>query len=107
FEALVAALNAGVHPVMPSLGSIGASDLVVMTALARVLIGKGEAIFRGDRLAAEAALAKAGLFPVNLAPKDGLALISASAVSVGHGALVVTDALQAYGQQQQAGALTM
>jgi histidine ammonia-lyase len=107
FAALVAALNAGVHPVMASLGSIGASDLVVMTAIARVLTGKGEADYRGERLPAATALAKAGLAPVNLAPKDGLSLISASAVSAGHGALVVADAVEAYRQQQQAGALTM
>ncbi|TIM00118.1 MAG: histidine ammonia-lyase, partial [Mesorhizobium sp.] len=43
FVALVDALNAGVHPVMPSLGSIGAGDLVLMTALARMLTGEGEA----------------------------------------------------------------
>lgn len=107
FSALVAAFNAGVHPVMPSLGSIGASDLLLMTALARLLIGEGEAEFSGERLPAAEVLNRAGLAPVNLAPKDGLSLISASAVSVGHGALVVADALQAFDQQQQAGALTM
>jgi histidine ammonia-lyase len=107
FAALVAALNAGVHPVMPSLGSIGASDLLVMTALARLLIGEGEAEFKGERLPADEALSRAGLKPVKLAPKDGLSLISASAVSVGHGALTVADALEAYSEQQQAGALTM
>lgn len=107
FAALVAALNAGVHPVMPSLGSIGASDLLVMAALARLLIGEGEAEFKGERLAAGEALSRAGLKPVTLAPKDGLSLISASAVSAGHGALAVADALQAFDQQQQAGALTM
>lgn len=107
FTALVAAFNAGVHPVMPSLGSIGASDLLVMTAVARVLIGEGEAEFRGERLPAAEALSRAGLAPIDLAPKDGLSLISASAVSVGHGALVVADALEAFGHQQQAGALTM
>lgn len=107
FTALVAALNAEVHPMMPSLGSIGASDLLVMTALARLLIGEGEAEFSGERLPAAEALSRAGLAPVNLAPKDGLSLISASAVSVGHGALTAADALQAFDQQQQAGALTM
>jgi histidine ammonia-lyase len=106
-SALVAALNAGVHPVMPSLGSIGAGDLVFLAALGRLLIGDGEAEYRGQRLAAGEALAMAGLAPVKLAPKDGLSLINASALSAGHGALVVADALAAFGQQQQAGALTM
>jgi histidine ammonia-lyase len=107
FEALVAALNAGVHPVMPSLGSVGVSDLVLMAALGRLLIGEGEAEYRGQRLPAAEAMALAGLQPVGLAPKDGLSLINASAVSAGHGALVVADALQAFALQQKAAALTM
>lgn len=107
FVALVDALNAGVHPVMPSLGSIGAGDLVLMTALARLLTGEGEADYQGRRMPAVKALMMARLGPITLAPKDGLSLINASAVSAGGGALVVTDALSALAQQQQAGALTM
>ncbi len=107
FVALVNALNAGVHPVMPSLGSIGAGDLVLMTTLARLLIGEGEADYQGRRMPAAKALMMARLAPVTLAPKDGLSLINASSVSAGSGALAVTDALSALAQQQQAGALTM
>lgn len=107
FQALVAALNAGVHPVMPSSGSIGAGDLVLLAALGSLMTGEGEAEYRGKRLAAKEALASAGLKPVELAAKDGLSLINASAVSAGHGALVVADALAAFDLQQQAGALTM
>lgn len=107
FVALVEALNAGVHPVMPSLGSIGAGDLVLMTALARLLIGEGEADYQGRRMPAAKALTMARLAPISLAPKDGLSLINASAFSAGNGALAVTDALSALAQQQQAGALTM
>ncbi|MDX8461591.1 HAL/PAL/TAL family ammonia-lyase [Mesorhizobium humile] len=107
FAALVEALNAGVHPVMPSLGSIGAGDLLLMTAIARVLIGEGEAEYQGRRMPAAKALMMARLAPVTLSPKDGLSLINASAVSAGAGALALTDALSALDQQQQAGALTM
>ncbi|MBZ9797811.1 histidine ammonia-lyase [Mesorhizobium sp. ES1-4] len=107
FVALVDVLNAGVHPVMPSLGSIGAGDLVLMTAIARLLIGEGEADYQGRRMPAVKALMMARLGPIGLAPKDGLSLINASAVSAGGGALVVIDALSALAQQQQAGALTM
>ncbi|UCI09770.1 HAL/PAL/TAL family ammonia-lyase [Mesorhizobium sp. B1-1-8] len=107
FIALVEALNAGVHPVMPSLGSIGAGDLVLMTAIARMLIGEGEAEYQGRRMPSAKALMMARLVPVSLAPKDGLSLINASAVSTGAGALALTDALSALDQQQQAGALTM
>lgn len=107
FVALVDALNAGVHPVMPSLGSVGAGDLVLMTSLARLLIGEGEAEYQGRRMPAAKALMMARLAPVTLAPKDGLSLINASSVSAGSGALAVTDALSALAQQQQAAALTM
>jgi histidine ammonia-lyase len=105
-EALVAALNAGIHPVMPAIGSIGAGDLLLLTPIARMLIGEGEVEFEGARVPAAKALAKAGLAPVGLGPKDGLSLINASAASVGHGALTVVDALTAYRHQQQAAALT-
>ncbi|MER9232073.1 histidine ammonia-lyase [Mesorhizobium sp. M0622] len=107
FVALVEALNTGVHPVMPSLGSIGAGDLVLMAALGRMLIGEGEADYQGRRMPAAKALTLARLAPVSLAPKDGLSLINASAVAAGSGALAVVDALSALAQQQQAGALTM
>ena len=70
--ALVDALNAGVHPVMPSLGSIGAGDLLLMTAIARTLIAEGEADYQGRRMPSAKALMMARLAPVSLAPKDGL-----------------------------------
>jgi histidine ammonia-lyase len=107
FVALVDALNAGVHPVMPSLGSIGAGDLVLMAAIGRVLAGEGEADYQGRRMPSAKALMMARLAPVSLVPKDGLSLINASAVSTGSGALALIDALSAVAQQQQAGALTM
>ena len=105
--ALVAAINAEVHPVMPSLGSIGAGDLVLMTALARMLVGEGEAEHRGRLMQAAEALPAAGLSPVRLAPKDGLSLINTSAGSAGQGALAIADARAAFLQQQQAAALAM
>ncbi|RVD61320.1 histidine ammonia-lyase [Mesorhizobium sp. M2D.F.Ca.ET.185.01.1.1] len=107
FTALVEALNAGVHPVMPSLGSIGAGDLVLMTAIAHTLIGEGDADYQSRRMPSAKALMMARLAPVSLAPKDGLSLINASAVSAGTGALALVDALSAMEQQQQAAALTM
>ncbi|WP_292143037.1 aromatic amino acid lyase, partial [Mesorhizobium sp.] len=107
FSALVEMLNAGVHPVMPALGSIGAGDLVMMTAIAHTLIGEGDADYQSRRMPSAKALMMARLPPVSLAPKDGLSLINASAVSTGAGALALVDALSAMEQQQQAGALTM
>lgn len=106
FEALLALLNAGVHPVMRSVGSIGAGDLVLLSALARVLVGEGEADYQGETLPAATALARAGLTPANLQPKDGIALLNASAVSVGEGALVLHDLRRLLDRQRQAAALS-
>jgi histidine ammonia-lyase len=90
-DALLAMLNAGVHPVVPSLGSIGAADLAPLSHLFLPLQGQGTAEYRGDVLPGVEALAGAGLQPVQLAAKDGIALISANAATVGHAALVLRD----------------
>ena len=69
-------------PVIPSQGSVGASgDLAPLAHLAAVMIGYGEALLGGERLPAAAALARAGLAPLTLAPKDGLALINGTQFS--------------------------
>jgi histidine ammonia-lyase len=94
-QTLVAMLNAGVHPVVPSSGSVGASDLAQMAAIALVAIGGGEAELGGQRMPGPDALQRAGIEPLHPQPKDGLALISANGVSVGHGAFVVARAMQA------------
>lgn len=77
-QALVDALNAGVHPRVPSRGSVGASgDLAPLAHLALVLIGEGEAIAAdGSTIPGAEALRRAGLTPVSLEAKEGLALIN-------------------------------
>lgn len=107
FEALVAALNAGVHAVMPRWGSVGAADLGLLAALGRMLIGEGEAEFGGRIMPAGEALSKAGLRPASLGPKDGLSLISANSVSIGEGALVVADTAVLLDRQNAVLALAM
>jgi histidine ammonia-lyase len=106
FMALAAMLNAGVHPEMPSIGSIGAGDLVQLSAMAQCLIGEGRAEFRGERMPSSGALAKAGLAPVVLRPKDGISLLNASAVSAGLGALVLHDIGTLLERQREAVALS-
>ena len=91
-DALIALLNAGVHPVVPSQGSIGVADLAPLSHLALPLFGEGFAEYRGEILPGNIALERAGLRPVVLGAKDGVALISANAATVGHAALVVHDA---------------
>jgi histidine ammonia-lyase len=76
-ERLVEMLNRRIHPVVPSRGSVGASgDLAPLAHLALVLIGEGDAWNGSDREPALRALERAGLTPVSLAPKEGLALIN-------------------------------
>ena len=75
-------LRAGVIPVIPEKGSVGASgDLAPLAHMAAVMIGEGEAFLNGDRLGGAKALAKAGLAPVTLTAKEGLALINGTQVS--------------------------
>ncbi len=105
-DALTAMLNAGVHPLVPSIGSIGVADLAPLSHLALPLVGEGQAEFRGEQLPGREALARAGLQPVTLAAKDGLALISANAATVGHAALMLHDAAMALDALNVAAALS-
>jgi histidine ammonia-lyase len=92
-EALVGLLNAGVTPVVPRYGSVGASgDLMPSAYIARVLLGMGEARYRGKTLQAADALQAAGLAPVRFAPKEGLALINGTTFMTAAAALIWHDA---------------
>ncbi len=92
-EALIALLNRGIHPVVPSRGSVGASgDLAPLAHMALVLVGEGEAWDGVARLGGAAALARAGLAPVALRPKEGLALINGTQPSTAALALAVDGA---------------
>jgi histidine ammonia-lyase len=93
-EALLALLNAGVHPRVPSRGSVGASgDLAPLAHLSLVLIGEGEVITQaGDVIPGAEALSRARLAALALAPKEGLALINGTQPSTAVLALAVMDA---------------
>ena len=89
-QALTALLNAGVVPVVPSLGSVGASgDLAPLSHLAIVLLGGGEAFFAGERVSGAEALRRAGLSPVSLSYKEGLALNNGTAQMLAMGVLAL------------------
>jgi len=76
-ETLCAMLNAGVHPVIPSQGSVGASgDLAPLAHLAHVVIGEGEAFLKQERLPGGTAMQRAGIAPVALEAKEGLSLLN-------------------------------
>jgi phenylalanine ammonia-lyase len=92
-DALVAALNRGVTPVVPRYGSVGASgDLMPSAYIARLLVGMGEAELSGRRMSAAEALRSAHLEPVRFAPKEGLALINGTTVMTAVASLVWADA---------------
>ncbi|MCL6415033.1 histidine ammonia-lyase [Aestuariirhabdus sp. Z084] len=81
-EALVALYNQGVYPVVPSKGSVGASgDLAPLAHMSSILLGEGEVFCRGERLPAVKGLQMAGLKPLTLAPKEGLALLNGTQAS--------------------------
>ncbi len=107
-ELLVALLNAGVHPVIPEKGSVGASgDLAPLAHLALVVIGEGEAIYRGVRMAGREALRRAKLEPMQLAAKEGLALLNGTQAMTAVGALAVARALRVTKLADLAGAMSL
>lgn len=81
-EVLERMLTAGVTPLIPAQGSVGASgDLAPLAHLAAVMIGEGEAVLGSDTLAGAEALARAGIEPIELSAKEGLALINGTQIS--------------------------
>lgn len=92
-RALVALLNRGVHPLVPSRGSVGASgDLAPLAHLALVLVGEGQVWDGASARPAREALAAAGLAPMSLHPKEGLALINGTQPSAAVLALALLGA---------------
>lgn len=81
-EALIALVNADVYPYIPAKGSVGASgDLAPLAHMSLTLLGEGLARWQGEWLPAKAALQKAGLTPIALAAKEGLALLNGTQAS--------------------------
>ena len=92
-ETLCAMLARGVHPVIPSQGSVGASgDLAPLAHLALVAIGEGEAMFAGTRMAGGEAMRQAGIPPLALEAKEGLALLNGTQGMLALSALALHDA---------------
>ena len=87
-QAQAAMLNAGIVPVVPQKGSVGASgDLAPLSHLAIVLLGGGEAFYEGERMPGAEALKRAGLEPIRLSHKEGLALNNGTAQMLATGVL--------------------
>jgi histidine ammonia-lyase len=91
-ETLAEMLNRHVHPVIPEKGSVGASgDLAPLAHLVLALMGEGDAIYQGERLQGAEALQRAGMEPITLAAKEGLALSNGTTVTAALACLALAD----------------
>ncbi|HET6906842.1 MAG TPA: aromatic amino acid ammonia-lyase [Rhodanobacteraceae bacterium] len=107
-QALATLLNAGVVPVVPEKGSVGASgDLAPLSHLAIVLLGGGEAFFEGERVSGAEALQRAGLRPVTLSYKEGLALNNGTAQMLASAVLALDNLEYLLGVADLAAAMTL
>jgi histidine ammonia-lyase len=107
-ETLVAMLNAGVHPIIPEKGSVGASgDLAPLAHLALVVIGEGEALYRGERIPGSRAMDMAGIAPLQLGAKEGLALLNGTQAMGAVGGLAIIRADRLVRVATIAGAMTL
>jgi histidine ammonia-lyase len=107
-DLLLALLNADVLPVIPEKGSVGASgDLAPLAHLACVLIGVGEAFVDGQRMPAAQALAHAGLTPLQLGPKEGLALLNGTQASTALAIFAVQRVRRVFDVAVAVGAMTV
>ncbi|MDB4868291.1 MAG: histidine ammonia-lyase [Cohnella sp.] len=94
-QTMIDMLNKGVVPVIPEKGSLGASgDLAPLSHLALVLIGEGEAYYQDAKMLGGKAMAAAGIAPITLEAKEGLALINGTQVMAAVGTIACWDALQ-------------
>ena len=107
-ETIVACLNRRVHPVVPELGSVGASgDLAPLAHVGLCLLGEGYTGAGDRRVPAAEALARAGVPPLVLETKEGLALLNGTHLMAGHGALTVLDAARLTRLADIAGAMSL
>ncbi|MDT0502133.1 MULTISPECIES: histidine ammonia-lyase [unclassified Halomonas] len=107
-DALMALVNAEVYPHIPVKGSVGASgDLAPLAHMSVVLLGEGQARHKGEWLPARHALEIAGLEPISLAPKEGLALLNGTQVSTAYALRGLFDAEDLFAAATVCGSLTV
>ncbi|MBC8589532.1 histidine ammonia-lyase [Wansuia hejianensis] len=105
---LVEMLNKGVHPIIPEKGSLGASgDLAPLAHMVLVMIGEGEAIYKGKKMSGKEAMRMADIPTIELTSKEGLALINGTQVMTSIGAFVVYDTINLSKTADIAAALTV
>lgn len=92
-ETLVQMINKGVHPIIPEKGSVGASgDLAPLSHMTLVMIGEGEAEYKGEKIGGKEAMRKAGIPPVELESKEGIALNNGTQMMTAIAVLTLHDA---------------
>ena len=107
-QRLLELLRAGIVPIVPSQGSVGASgDLAPLAHLALPVIGEGEVVYAGRTMPAHEALAAAGIPVLELGPKEGLSLINGTQVTTAITALAVRDATELVEAADILGALSL
>lgn len=107
-DAMLAMLNRGIHPVIPSRGSVGASgDLAPLAHMTLALIGEGDVEWGGRIMPAAEAFQEAGLAPVGLLEKEGLALINGTQMMTGIGCIAAGDARNLLKAADSIGALSL
>lgn len=106
-QTMIDMLNKGVHPVIPRKGSLGASgDLAPLSHMVLVMLGEGEAFYKGERMPGAEAMKKAGIPVIELAAKEGLALINGTQIMTAIGCFVVDGAKKLCKTADIAAALT-
>jgi histidine ammonia-lyase len=107
-ELLCQMLNRGVHPLVPSKGSVGASgDLAPLAHLALVVMGEGEAFLDGKLLPGGEALQRAGLQPIEFAAKEGISLVNGTQCMTALGGLALLEAIEAAKLADVVGAMSL
>lgn len=107
-DTLIAMIESGVVPVIPEKGSVGASgDLAPLSHLALTLIGEGEAFYKGERISGAEALRRAGIEPVCLEVKEGLALLNGTQAMAAVGGLALQRSETVVRVADVAGAMTL
>lgn len=107
-ETLVKMLNANLLPVVPAKGSVGASgDLAPLAHLALATIGEGEVVYQGERLSAQTAMNRAGIEPLRLEAKEGLALLNGTQGMTAVGGLALLRAKELADVADVAGAMSL
>ncbi|MDM2758864.1 histidine ammonia-lyase [Citrobacter sp. Cpo148] len=106
-EALIALVNAEVYPLIPAKGSVGASgDLAPLAHMSLTLLGEGKARWQGEWIPATEALKKAGLEPITLEAKEGLALLNGTQASTAFALRGLIEAQELFASATVCGALT-